>query len=373
MMYWSLLPMWLVDLLGSLGMIIFSALCLYLAGDMLRRDPEHPLANYLFWLCGALFAFSLSRSLGHIIVHLLYFADLEHWSARLKPISGSINTITFVIIASVTLFFHRMQTIMSRMTRDRGKIEQISGDLLQLNRDMATIISERTRTEMALRLAHEVRNPAMIIGGLLKRVGKARGGRPANQEYLDKVVMEAKKLEELVKKLEEMQPKRQLFFSTQDLSQLVEEAIAVVQAEADKKEISFLLDRAPAALVFQGNAELLKIALFHILRNAIEACGAGDIIQVTTNVGSDGLEVKVADNGPGIPLEIMEHIFEPFLLTEKGKTGLSLAFVKQIVEEHRGKIEIASEEGKGTEVTIALPTHLGELAGKRGAGRYPAG
>jgi signal transduction histidine kinase len=362
MTHWSILPIWLVDLLGALGMIAFAALCLHLALDISRRHPEHPLASYLLWLCGAIFAFSLSRSGGHIVRHLLYFAGQGQSWQRIEPISGSINSITFVVIASVTLFFHRMQSLMSRMARDRVRIEQISDELLRLNRDMEAIVSERTRAEMALRLAHEVRNPAMIISGLLKRMGKGMREGSFNQEYFDRVQEETRKLEALVKKLENAQPELRPFFSAQDLSGLAEEALAIVQSEADNKGIIILLDRSPAALLFQGNAQLVKIAVLHVLRNAIEACVRGDIIQVTTGIVPDGVEVKVADNGPGIPREVLAHFFEPFTITKGGETGLQLAHIRQIIEEHRGRVEIVSEEGRGTEVKITLPTHLGELA-----------
>jgi signal transduction histidine kinase len=361
-MTWSFLPIWLVDLLGALGMIIFAALCLHMARDMRRRYPEHPLANYLLWLCGAIFAFSLSRSGGHIVRHLLFFAGHGQAWQRLEPISGSINSITFVVIASVTLFFHRMQSIMSRMARDRVRIEQISEELLRLNRDMESIVSERTRTEMALRLAHEVRNPAMIISGLLKRMGKGLQEGAVNPEYFDRVQEEAGKLEAMVKKLESVQPELRPFFSSQDLNSLAEEALAIVQPEADGRGIIILLDRSPAALIFQGNAQVVKIAVLHVLRNAIEACGRGDIVQVTTGFVPDGVEVKVADNGPGLPRGVLEHLFEPFITTREGETGLGLAHIRQIIEEHRGRVEIVSEEGKGTAVEIILPTHLGELA-----------
>jgi signal transduction histidine kinase len=364
MNYWSLLPIWLVDLLGAFAMIIISALCFHHARQIVARNPEHPLANYLLWLSGALFAFSLSRSGGHIIRHLLNFAGYGQSWQRLEPIAGSINTITFVVIASVTLFFHRLQSIMGRMARDRVRIEQISDEILRLNRDMEAIVAERTRAEMTLRLAHEVRNPAMIISGLLKRIGKGLREGSLNQEYFDRVQKESDKLENMVKKLEMMQPGMHTFFSPQDLNSLTEETLAIVQPEADSKGIVMLLDRSPGSLIFQGNAQLVKFAMLHIMRNAIEACGRGNIIQVTTGIGPDGVEITFSDNGPGISREILAHLSEP-QTTEEGEAGLGLAHIRQIISEHRGRLEVTSGEGKGPEVKIILPTHLGELARKQ--------
>jgi signal transduction histidine kinase len=351
----------MIDLLGAVGMIVFSGLCLHLARSIYRRDPEHPLANYLLWFSGAIFAFSLSRSLGHIIKHILDFAGVGFWWQRLEPISGSINSITFVIIASVTLFFHRMQTIMNRMTRDRHRIEKTSQELLQLNRDMEAIVSERTRSEMALRIAHEVRNPALIIGGLVRRITKNMEDCATSQEHFRKVQEEAIRLEALVEKFESIQPGRQLHFSPQELNGLIEDSLEIVQPEVDDRGLILLLDRAPASLIFQGNPHLVKMAILHVLRNAIEACRHGDTIQVTTGLAPGGVTVAIRDNGPGISGEILEHAFEPFYNAQNGETGLGLAHVRQIIEEHLGNVEIASPEGAGTEVVITFPTHLGEL------------
>jgi len=129
-MYWSLLPIWLLDVSGSLIMIIMSSLCLGLAREIYHRDPEDAMNAYLLWFCIAIFAFSLSRSLGHIIKHILYFAGLQYWWQRLSPFSGSINTMTFVVIGAITLFFNRMEIIIHRMARDKKKIQKTSSELL---------------------------------------------------------------------------------------------------------------------------------------------------------------------------------------------------------------------------------------------------
>jgi len=113
-------------------------------------------------------------------------------------------------------------------------------------------------------------------------------------------------------------------------------------------------------LLFKGHEQLIKVALVHILRNAIEACRKGDRIIVETAHKGGYVYVTIRDTGPGIPPEIMPYIFKPFYSTKGKRTGLGLPYVKQIIEEHRGKIHIESQPGQGTKVTIALPTHLGQ-------------
>ncbi len=357
-----LYPLWIFDLLGSAAMIILAGLCLRVAFTIFHRDQENPLANYLLWFIGAIFAFSLSRSLGHIVKYILIITDHQDLWDHLAPVSGSINSITFVVIASVTLFFQRIQTIMERMKRDRLKIEKTSHDLLELNKDLENIVFERTRAEMALRTAHEVRNPVVIISGLIQRLVSTSAICSDEKEKLELILHQAKKLESLVAKFEDVRPEAKRTFAPLELNSLVEASINVIQEEADNKGVTILLDRAPSSLVFQGNEQLLKIAILHVLRNAIEACGLGDTIQISTELGPQGILLQIQDNGSGIPQEILIHIFEPFYSTRKGGTGLGLPYVKQIIEEHKGHIEIASAEQVGTTVSISLPTHLGVLS-----------
>ncbi len=360
MHYWSLSPVWLIDFCGSALMIYLSAQCLYLVRKLLRKDEKSPLANYLFWFIGAIFAFSVSRSLGHIIKHLLYFSGHSDLWQQLAPVSGSINSITFIVIASVTLFFHRMESIMEQMNRDRERLEKTSQEILELNKHIDSLVFERTKEELALRIAHEVRNPAMIIGGLLRRLYvTASDDCFKEKERLQKVIEQAQKLETIVTGFERMRPSVEKAFSPMELNELVEDTLDIVQPEADQKNITIVLNRSSGPLTMQGNGELLKIAILHILRNAIEAGAAGDTVHVSTELTNRGICLKVQDDGPGIPQKLLQHIYEPFYSTVDGETGLGIPYAKQIVTEHQGSILITSSERVGTTVEIDLPTHFG--------------
>jgi len=360
----SIFPIWVIDLLGSAAMILLSFRYLRTAYTLYRRDQDNALSNHLLWFCWTIFAFSVSRSMGHIIRHFLYFSGLGHWWETLSPISGSINTITFVVIASVTLFFQRMVNIMNRMNNDREKIEKTSQALILLNRDTGAIVSERTRAEMALRIAHEIRNPVTVIGGLLRRITEKEPAHSPQREHFEKIIDQARKLEELVRRFEDMRPDQEKMFTPLDFNVLMKEAVEVVKQEAAGKNIPILYDPHPAVLVFQGNRHLMKMALIHVLQNAIEVCDSGDTITVTTGMGDKGIIGTVSDTGPGLPGEIREHLFDPFYKTAKGKTGLGLAYVHQIIAEHKGKISVESMMGKGTTLEITLPTHIGQLDGE---------
>ncbi len=362
MMEWSLFPVWTVDFFGSAAMILVSALCVAKAYENSKKNPDSPLAAYILWFSMALFAFSASRSIGHMVKYvLLYIGRGDLWH-RLSPISGSINTIAFVGISSVTLFFHRMQKIMERMERDRIKIEKTTKELLKLNEDIEAVVSQRTKSELALRIAHRIRNPVMIIGGLIRQLmKKGREDEEYYQHHLEKILEQAKKLESLVSTFENLRASTQETFVDIDLNELAQEAIEVISPEAEKKGIVLVFERAAKPLTFRGSPHLLKIALLHIIRNALEACKHGDSIEITTGIEGGRLFLEVKDNGPGIPPEILKHILKAFYTTKEGKTGLGLPYVNQIIREHRGELKVNSVQGKGTTVRIYLPTHGPEL------------
>jgi signal transduction histidine kinase len=362
----SMLPVWLLDFGGALALIVLSGLCLHHALAMARADRESPLAIFLLWFCGALFALALSRSSGHILKHLLTFFGKKDLWLLLAPYSGSINSMAFIVIASVTLFFNRIETITERMVRDREKIEKNSQELFRLNKEIEAVIAERTRTGMALRIAHEVRNPATIIGGMVRRLLNSYPPEEEGRLKLIHILDQARKLENLVSKFESVRPEAKKIFAPLDLNPIVAEAAESLQKDARAKDITLVSELSQAPLFFHGNSSLIKIALAHLLRNAVNACSKKSRIRITTEMTPAGSQVRIADNGPGISPEMLEIIFDPYQHINRQSSGLGLPYVKQIINEHMGTVTITSELGKGTTILIVLPTHLGELTGVAG-------
>ncbi len=144
-----LYPIWLVDLLGSSVTIVFSFLCVVLARRIRNQDPNNVVWTYLLWLCYALLAFALSRSVGHIAKRLLLMSGFEETWQVLKPYSGAINTLTFVVVASITLFFERIWKTYQQILGDQSALQETHDELIYMNRNLEGLISARTR-ELAL-------------------------------------------------------------------------------------------------------------------------------------------------------------------------------------------------------------------------------
>ncbi|OQX15570.1 MAG: hypothetical protein BWK76_12865 [Desulfobulbaceae bacterium A2] len=362
----SLYPVWAVDFFGSLLVMLLAGLCLRLAVVHYLKDRENALANYLLWFFGALFAFGCSRSLGHMVQHLLYFAGLSSWWKYLSPSAGSLNTMTFFVMATVTFFFQRMDIIIQRMDEYRQKIQKNNRELLRLNQDIEQVVAERTKAEMALHVAHELRNPAVIIGGLVQRSLKSEQLTESDRQRLQAVLEQAERLEGLVGEFERLRTSPKEGFAALEMNDLVEQCLAIVEHEAEAKKVVLIWDRHAGLLHFLGNEHLMRVALLHVLRNAIDACGAGNSVTMSSSLGPEGLLLKIQDDGPGIAPELMAHIFDGFSETSGGLTGFGLPYVRQILQEHLGDIRISSRVGVGTEVTMILPTHLGEGRRVRG-------
>jgi signal transduction histidine kinase len=132
---------------------------------------------------------------------------------------------------------------------------------------------------------------------------------------------------------------------------------ALLEAQAAEKGVALVVDGEAGEVCIDEAG--IKRCLMNLVGNAIDACDAGGG-QVRIALGpaeEDGcFAITVRDNGCGIEREALEKLFAPFYSTKGGKgTGLGLAVTKKIVEEHGGRVEVASEPGKGTAFTLILP------------------
>ncbi len=145
----SNIPIWFVDLVGSAVMIIFSFMCMRLAYRLRNRDRNMVIWTYLLWVCYGLAGFAISRSAGHILKQVLFITGRTAVWDDIRPLSGAINTLTFVFVASVTLFFERVWIIYQQIQRDKQALQSTRDELLYLNQNLESLVAERT-AELAL-------------------------------------------------------------------------------------------------------------------------------------------------------------------------------------------------------------------------------
>lgn len=355
-----LFPIWIVDILGSALVLILFWQCVKVARMSLRQEPENALWLFIFWLTVALFFFACSRLVGHFLRHIFIFAGYGGIWEGLRPISGSLNTMAFILIATVILFFHHIQRLYQRMMANRCQLEITSQGILELNRQMEALVIERTMSEMALGMADGIRNPLHIIGGFSHRLLRKTNPEDPARTWAAAIATEAKRLELLVERFEALAQKKEAFFSREDLNNIIKDTLNMLQMEFKNRQVRVVTELSPRPILGRLNKHLLEIALAHLLRNSIEATLPHGEIRVSTSIERDNGILMIQDTGRGMPAEVVEKVFMPFYTTKIGGTGLGMVFVRQIVEEHRGEIALESKVGFGTVVTIKLPLRFAE-------------
>jgi len=163
----------------------------------------------------------------------------------------------------------------------------------------------------------------------------------------------------------------QVSLRTMDLNRLVREVLDLYRSS--ELQTNIIEQLAPGDTLIDGDSGQLRQLLHNLLKNALEAVRdvADACITVTTRsvdeAGIRQIELCVDDNGPGIDPGILENIFEPYVSTKTKGSGLGMAIVKKIVEEHGGTISAASSEQGGAQIRIRLlrASETGENTGKR--------
>ena len=141
-------PIWISDVAGSVLMILFSFLCVRLAGKLRDRDPTNVVWLYLLSVCYMLAAFAVSRS-DHIIKRILLILHRNDLWTLVRPYSGAFNTLTFIFVASVTLFFRPVRKVYQQVLSDKQALQEAHEKLLFMNHNLEDLAAERTR-ELAL-------------------------------------------------------------------------------------------------------------------------------------------------------------------------------------------------------------------------------
>jgi signal transduction histidine kinase len=205
-------------------------------------------------------------------------------------------------------------------------------------------------------VAHEVKNPlnAMMIHLELL---KERLDAPTQevQQSLDVIGGEIRRLDRVVQGFLRFMRPHELEFKPIEVATLLQGAVLLVEAEWQGQGIRFSLEVAPGLPPVEGDEELLRQALLNLIQNACQAMPRAGVVTVGARVENRMLCVEVADEGVGIPPEEVERIFTLYYTTRPDGTGIGLSVVYRIVQMHGGSIDVQSELGRGTTMTIKLP------------------
>jgi len=237
---------------------------------------------------------------------------------------------------------------------------------LRLEREERLLEQQETTRELLRNLAHEIKNP---LGGLRgsAQLLERELDRPELREYTQVIIKEADRLQVLLDRL--LTPRRTVQLAPVNIHEVLERVRSLVQAEFPSG-ITIHQDYDPSVPDLAGDIEQLIQAVLNVVRNAAQALLSGDnhgrggtiilrtraIRQVTIvrQRHKLALELQVIDDGPGVPEEIRDRIFNPLVSGREGGSGIGLALVQTYAQNHGGVVEFDSRPGR-TIFTLLLP------------------
>lgn len=214
-------------------------------------------------------------------------------------------------------------------------------------------------TELAKGIAHEIRNPLNFISLSIDHVKKKFSPRgDADKEQFEALVRsikhEIQRLNKLVGDFLDYGKPLRINRRDTDLHALVQDVIALVSAKAEKETIRIQYYDEGLPLL-SLDPELIKTCIFNIILNAFQAMPSGGELIIRSGIFNEKATVIIEDTGEGVSRENLPRLFDPFFSTKTTGLGLGLAMTKRVIEEHGGKVDFQSKEGKGSTVTLSLP------------------
>jgi two-component system OmpR family sensor kinase len=230
--------------------------------------------------------------------------------------------------------------------------------------DEQTTAGALDRRLLLSRLDHELKNPLTAMRAALANVSATATGsdQDAGLRSIEAQVLRLSRLTADLRKIADVESS-EVDRRPVDVAALLEEAMEIVreQPAAAERALSLDLPRAPWPLPqLRGDWELLSLALLNLVDNALKYTAPGDRIEVRARETAGSVVVEVADTGPGIPPEDLPHIWEELYRSTRARgvagSGLGLALVRAVVEQHGGTVAAESRVGRGTVVRVQLPS-----------------
>lgn len=208
--------------------------------------------------------------------------------------------------------------------------------------------------KIARTIAHEIRNPLTNLTLALEQLKDEIPEEVEDAElYFSIISRNAERINNLISELLESSKPKDLKLVPESLNDVVLEAIGLVADRLKLRNIKLTKRLSPDLPKVPLDVNQFKVAALNLLVNAVEAVKAeSGKLTVTTLWAEEAIQLKIADNGKGIPAEELDKLFEPFYTAKKGGMGLGLTTVQNIIQSHKAGIHVASTQGKGTTFTI---------------------
>ena len=251
-----------------------------------------------------------------------------------------------LLLVLMTAFCYALQVLIDKQRRMDSEEEEFDRRQSQL----------QASGRLAAEIAHQIKNPLGIINNTAFTLGKLTAGDQIIQKQVELVREEVNKADQVITKLMGYAQLTEGRLDKLDINDVLDFSITQVFPEGHKFGIRIRKNYGIALPPLLAQSLHISEVFVNILQNSREAVGENGEISISTSYGGNyTLSVVIEDNGPGISLNMMDKVFEPYLTTKEKGTGLGLAIVKHNTELYGGKVEVNSELGKYTRFNLLFP------------------
>ena len=286
---------------------------------------------------------------------LLTLWGVHRITTQFIPMDSGTTGYLAVHAVFITLYFlSTFAVIIMVLERARNESERLHARL----RDAERLA---TAGEMAAGMAHEIRNPLAAIVNATALLTDEAGLTPVERaSTLAAVRTEARRLNRILSDFLRFAKPQEARRVPGDIAEVVEHVGGLVRddrSRASRVDVRVAID--PAVPRFAFDRDQLTQVLWNVALNGVEAMDGRGRLSLEVARQNGGVALAVSDTGPGIPPELRGRVFEPFYTGKPSGSGLGLTIAERIVEAHGGRIEIDSEPGRGTRVTMHFPVEAG--------------
>jgi signal transduction histidine kinase len=217
----------------------------------------------------------------------------------------------------------------------------------------------RSLGEMTASIAHEIKNPLVIIGGFAKRLAKKMQSEHTEDKYIDIILKEVSRLETILNEILNYVKESPSISETCIINDFLDEILYLLSTDASREQVNIVRNFDATLPPVPGDSQQLKQVFINIFMNAYEAMNGRGKLTIKTALTSyhnqSFVSISITDTGGGINPAVIDNVFNPFFTTKERGTGLGLAISNKIINNHHGHIDIENTVGKGVTFIVYLP------------------
>jgi two-component system, NtrC family, sensor kinase len=237
----------------------------------------------------------------------------------------------------------------------KGQLEEANLELFEMQRQLTQLERLAASGQLAAQFAHEVGTPLNLISGHVQLL-RARTGDDRTIKRLDIIAGQIERITHIVHSMLDSTRRPRPQFEPVDINSLLVRILDATQPTLAARNVELQTETGDDLLLIEADSDQLQQVFINLINNSLDAMPDGGELKVSTARDGDFVLIELSDSGEGIREDQIDLIFDPLFSTKRGRgTGLGLTVVKQIVSEHKGRVEVESEPGLRTTFRIRLP------------------